>query len=278
MANLFSLKYFNLHSYIWSLLIAGFVLLTLLISFGASFLIFVCGLFGLHEFKISQNWHINKINKLKAGTPKKDLKEDLGLMKRYGLFVYIPLIAYSLLVYSAYGFAQGDTTFTKILMSYFDSHQNLHRLSSSLYPTIETHYDAVVQKEPLRAETLRHIYAIIFNAIIIAPLSLALSLPAWVKHAYCFELRGYSKKFCLSSAIFVVIVLYITNLLFYYYIDADTFRVSRRLSYDVLVNEKFLQQILMFTYIFFINCSYILIVGIAYIICLFKAPFNSKST
>ncbi|MFA7275249.1 MAG: hypothetical protein WC043_00420 [Pseudobdellovibrionaceae bacterium] len=258
-----------------------FIVLIYFLGFGGAFLVFLCGAFGVHEFKISRGWKEEKQKRLGNGEPREKLREDIGLAKRSALYVYIPVTLYCAIIYVVYQLCDGNTYASEVFLSYLGTHHLLHQISEFLYPTILTHTSAIAVTQALRADTIQHIYSILFNLPILSVFVFLPSLPAWITQAYVFETRGFKRPFCafgviLFSAGFTMLVV-IGNLLW----DAPLYLSTRRFSYDVLENENFWVWLIVLSYTFFLGFSYCLTLFIAYAMTYAKGSppiFNSKDT
>lgn len=266
-----------------SVFLIGFALtfLTSFLGAGATFLIFLCGVFGIHEFQISRGWKEEKKKKLRDGELRENLREDVGLMKRYALYVSIPITIYCVTLYVIYKLCDGNAYAAETLSQYLKTNNLLHQISQSIYPTILTHSSAIAVTEDLKAETIRHIYSILFNLPIFSLFSFVPSIAAWVTQAYVFETRSFKKPFCAFGVLFLSANSLMLIAVGDFLRNAPLFLSGRRFSYNVLENENFWIWLIVFSYIFFLGFSYCLTLLIAYAMTYAKGPsliFNSKDT
>lgn len=225
-------------------------------------------IFGYREFSLSRHWHKDKLAAYKAGVSRKDLREDFNFFGRYMLYVYLPLMGYSLLVYILVQLSLLPENFWN---SYFSFHDNFISLSQSIYPTIQTHYDAVVEINPLRAGMLAHLYAVIFNGIVLSILCFLPSLRAWILQAYYFEVKKYGKFFC---AYCIFILLLVLPLLIFFIafslLNSETSLGTRRWGFNILENDKFFKNLYILVPAYFVMSVSIISIGIGYLIAFFQ--------
>ena len=256
----------------------GFAVLAPTLGPAAFITVWVCVFFGYREFMISRTWHEDKLKKLAEGVSRKELKEDYKFIGRYFKYAWLPLFSYCLLIYSLYHLSNNSEIVRDWLWSYFGMNKNFYFYSGYLYETIGRHYAIVMHNNILRAEMLAHIYAVIFNAMVLLPLCFLPSLPAWMRHARAFELRGHGKTFCLFGTVFFVAVILMMLWLYGFIFDAPHMKETRRWSYHVLLNDKFLLNLSIFSTVFTSSINYVVALTIGYFVTFFKgSPEISQS-
>lgn len=223
--------------------VAVFVILLPTLGPAAFLTLWVCAFFGYREFMLSRTWAEEKMKKLAEGVPKKKLREDIRLLGRLFGYVWLPLFAYCLCIYLGYQMAEGNQSIRDTLWTWFEWNRSFYRFSEHFYPTIGRHYAVAMHENIFRAEMLAHLYAVIFNGMILVPLGYCPALGLRVKQR-SFEVST-SNSFVICVALLFVLSLAVIILSLYgNLLDAPHRVESVRWGYDAFVNNGFLQGLL----------------------------------
>ncbi len=148
----------------------------------------------------------------------------------------------------------------------------------SFFGTINRHYNVVEPISLIRAETLVHIYSVIFSAVILQTICFVPSMLAWVNQAYYFELLGYGFGRSVFGAILFLFFFFMAAYLYYFFAtDAPIQNTSRRWSFDLKLSDGFLFMLMFLTA--FSSAFYLLLsCGVAAGVAIFLgAPLHHKN-
>jgi hypothetical protein len=219
--------------------------MSLLLGPASFFVLVVCMHYGYCEYFRSKHWYNKKRKKLLQGVAREKLNSDHQFFLSFFKYMYLPLFLYCLLIYGLYHLGEQSEVVRNALWSYFEANKNFYWYSEGLYKTIGRHYAVVVTNNIFRAEMLVHIYAVVFNGMLLTVLFLIPSIKTWFHYSYQFMIRQYNKRFCLFACAFLLVMVIIIFWLYFYIIDAPHKHDSRRWSYHIFLDDKFLFNLIM---------------------------------
>ncbi len=214
------------------------------LGFGGLFTLYIALYYGYIEFQASNRPHKQNPEPLPKNTSGNTNTKGTRFIGRFFRCAYIPLLGYCALIYVFYQISSTFEGLQSFLAVYFDSNEIFHLFSGLLYKTISTHYAAVAPENPLRAEMLVQIYAVVFNSMVLLPLVLLPSAPVWVKRIQAkIDIKQNSALFIgwLFMTGATILAFYLYHILF----DLASYKETRRLDFDVSENDKFLWILLL---------------------------------